>query len=257
MKKYFFGAALLFILLQFLSFGLSRAFEGNAVTVADTSGYRTGIRGTMSIGNGEDRLQSNLQEVRGFYRGISAGFLTGEEVNVATTRFLFDDVERISQMASLLELNVPDVLNSSASRADTLTVYQEELVHQQTTARDRGDILEKQIASLSSVLDQAQTRQNELETRVFTTIDQKKPLDAEEAFNRFLTAKQQTGELSSQVRVLETLRAKYTLAQQLFTSRLDFVRANREALIKGVQVVDLPDPQIKLILSRQEYEQRR
>jgi hypothetical protein len=69
-----------------------------------------------------------------------------------------------------------------------------------------------------------------------------------------MAVKSTTGELFTKVKIFEVLQEKYALAQQLLTNKILFLTANRNALIKGVQVVDIADPNVKLILSEAEWE---
>lgn len=222
--------------------------QGSGTSNGSISGYKNGLQASSQIGAGADKLGNNLQGTQGFYNGLSAGFMVGEEGNLTGTNLIFDDVENISEISSLLQLDLLQLLNQSNERSDTLRSYRDELSQQLSRVQERGDVLDKQINSLNDVLNTTQQRQDQLQNDVFNNIDAKRPLESEQSLNDFLTLKSKTGELSTKARILQRIRTKYQLAQTLLTNKIRFVTANQEALVKGVRVVDIKDPQIQLIV---------
>lgn len=231
------------------AFGYTKVFGQNAdATKGEVNGYKNGINASSQIGIGADKLGNNLQGTSGFYNGLSAGFMVGEEGNLTGTNFIFDDVEAISEVSSLLGLDLLRLLNQSNERADTLASYREELSVQLRRVTERGGALDTQINALNAALGTSQQRQDQLQNDIFGNIDSKKPLESEQSLNDFLAAKSKTGELSTKVKVLQLIRSKYQLAQTLLQNKINFVTANQEPLVKGVRVVDIKDPDIQLII---------
>jgi hypothetical protein len=217
------------------------------------TGYKEGIISTTHLGKGSDKTPDSLQQVTGFYDGIGIGFLLGEEGNIAPT-LIFNDIQKISEISSLLNVNVLAFLNHSTQRADALNVLLQELLHQKDLATKRRDVLNRQHTALMSAYTSSKQKQDKLQNDVFSAIDNKYPFEAEDNLKKFIAVKRTTGELFTKLKIMEILQEKYALAEQLLNNKIIFLTANRNALIKGVQVVDIPDPNIKLIRSKTEWE---
>lgn len=239
-------AGLLFLALPQLWRFVEQAWAQNV------TGFRNGVSVSKKVGAGEDKLSGGLRKSNGFYAGVSLGYLMGEEGNLDTD-FVFSDVQKISEISSLLEFNLLNFLNQSAGRSDALDIYLAELRNQQTAVRDRLDILPLQIrtleASRTTLAAQETTFRNELNN----AIEQKFPFEAEDTWRRLAAVRGRMGENTTQLNVLQRINEKYTLAATLLQNKVEFVTANRDALIKGVRVINIPDPQIRLILTREEW----
>lgn len=219
----------------------------------DITGYKEGIHTAINLGEGRDKTPDGLISAQGFFKGVSTGFLIGEEGNIEPL-FIYHDVEIISEVSSLLSFHLKEFMEQSTQRSDALDAYANELLVQQQVVVNRIDILGRQIESYQNAYTASQQEQDTVQTNVFAAIDNKYPLEAEENLKKYLVLKNRTGELATRQNVLQVLLDKYSIARELLNDKIEFIRANREALLKGVTVVDIPDPEIQLIIPRAEWE---
>ena len=244
---------LMILILLLGGFGLTTVFSFSRTSAQNITGYKEGMTATSNLGNGGDKTPDGLRNASGFYDGVGTGFLMGEEGQMAPT-LIFDDVQKISEISSLLNVDVIAFLNHGTQRADALNVLLQEFLNQKDFVIQRQDVLDKQHTALMSAYTASQQKQDDLQNNVFSAIDNKYPFEAEDNLKKFMVIKSTTGELFTKVKIFEVLQEKYALAQQLLTNKILFLTANRNALIKGVQVVDIADPNVKLILSEAEWE---
>jgi hypothetical protein len=244
---------LMILILLLGGFGLTTVFGFSRTSAQNITGYKEGITSTTNLGKGSDKTPDGLKNTSGFYDGIGTGFLMGEEDKMSPT-LIFNDVQKIAEISSLLNVDVIAFLNHGTQRADALNVLLQELLNQKDFVTQRQDVLNQQHTALMSAYTSSQQKQDDLQNTVFSAIDNKYPFEAEDNLKKFMAVKSTTGELFTKVKIFEVLQEKYALAQQLLTNKILFLTANRNALIKGVQVVDIADPNVKLILSEAEWE---
>ncbi len=241
------------LLTVFLVYGIGLVAWNVLVQAKTISGYKQGMDISSQIGQGGDLLPGKLQKTVGYFSGMSVAYLVGEEGNVDPS-LIFDDVQRIGHMAAILEHDLPGFLNESTNRSDGLDVFLEELVTQRNIAIARQDIVSSQIVVLNNAHTAIQDQGAVLKTQMLNSIDQKLSFASEDSLQKLLLLKNKEGELLTKITALQRISDRYKLALGLLTNKIEFVSANRDALIKGVKVVDIKDPQVKLIYTREEWQ---
>ena len=189
----------------------------------------------------------------GFYEGISAGFFFNEDTN-EKPGLISDNVRLIRETAELLSYDVLKALNERGDRAAELDLYIEQLTTQATKItkiraanKTISDDYRANIRTLNDNLSAAKKAYS-------AALKSQAPDAAQLAFD-------QVQQLQSQIVPFEETRSAYSrfdsqYSQALSTmqKRYTFLTANREAILKGVTVVNVSDTQIKLIFSRSEWE---
>ncbi len=146
----------------------------------------------------------------------------------------------LERFGQLLSVDVMDVLNRSTNRAETLTAYLKELTDTTTQAEQRKELIEGEVDALNDV----RREQN----RTVTTLER----DGRNALrnNEFEKAGRNQQDLQTARTNLETTEAKIDEREEIITlferlipvakERIDAIDKNREVLIAGLKVVDVP-----------------
>lgn len=150
------------------------------------------------------------------------------------------DYDLLQAFADALQVDVPDLLNRSINRQEALDSYTQALTNVATRANDRFKELE---SALEALTERSRTEKKELST-------------AERELNTALREKDfsKAGELQKTVNEKQAVFAETDLKKKqvsdlvdtldnlltLYSQKILAIQANREALIAGTKVVDVP-----------------
>ncbi|MEK7591194.1 MAG: hypothetical protein AAB489_03235 [Patescibacteria group bacterium] len=169
-------------------------------------------------------------------RGIGALVLLIEKEDIA-----MDEIFALLQeLGTALQVDVPDTLNRSDDRAKTLNAYFESLKNVGERSKKKRDELE----SLGKSLDQERKTQREvvtgIERQVNTAIRAQDYATAGGLQQRFTQEQTKLAELESRIDRLRQTLSLYQKLLEIAEKRVQAIEQNREILIAGLKVVDLP-----------------
>ncbi len=169
--------------------------------------------------------------------GISAQILlhalpTGE--NVDTLYSLLDE------FGAVLHVNVPDLLNRSDDRAKTLDAYITGLSNITERSTRRTADVKEQIASLKATQREQKTTISGLNREVKTAINDKDFATAQERQKDLTAAQTALVQTESQLTELQSIQRTFEDLLDIAEGRLSALNGNREILIAGLRVVDVP-----------------
>lgn len=189
----------------------------------------------------------------GFHEGVSAGFFFNEDTN-EKPGLISDNIRRVRATGELLSFDVLKALNESSDRAAALDLYVEQLQAEailitRIRAENKAltDDYRANIRTLNDDLKTAKKAYNE-------ALRNQVPDAAQLAFDRVQQIQAQIEPFEETRRAISRFDGQYSRALDTMQKRYIFLTANREALLKGVRVVNVSDTQIKLIFSRSEWE---
>ncbi len=150
------------------------------------------------------------------------------------------DYDLLQAFGDALQVDVADLLNRSTDRQKTLDTYSEALTNVATRANDRFKELKSQLAELKKLAATQKKDQSNADRDLKKAIKDKNFDDAGEK-QKTLTERQaafaETDVKRKQIQSLyETLNDLLTL----YGRKILAIQQNREALIAGVKVVDVP-----------------
>lgn len=146
----------------------------------------------------------------------------------------------LQDIGNALAVDVQDMLNRSANRGETLDVYIKSLT-------DLRTVSQSQLEALEGRLDAAQDDRREKQRALTTLERQLRDAINDEDYTTAGTLQSQIGDAREPVAAaetvveeLQTLVDVYEEVLEVSETRLTAMTANREVLIAGVKVVDVP-----------------
>lgn len=151
-----------------------------------------------------------------------------------------DTFALLTQFGTILQIHIPDMLNRSTDRAGTLNQYIDALKNITVRAQRTADDLTNHAAALHT---QDQKQQSDLSTL-------QRQLDTAKRGNDFATAttaqkditalQAKIGDTRSQEQQTKDLITTYQNLIDISKKRQDAIDKNREVLIAGLQIVNIP-----------------
>ncbi len=189
----------------------------------------------------------------GFHEGVSAGFFFNEDTN-EKPGLISDNIRRVRATGELLAFDVLKALNDSSDRAAALDLYVEQL---QTEATLITRIRAENKALTEDYRANIRTLNNDLKVakKAYSeALKNQVPDAAQLAFDRMQQIQAQIEPFEETRRAISRFDGQYSQALSTMQKRYTFLTANRDAILKGVRVINVSDTQIKLIFSRGEWE---
>lgn len=180
--------------------------------------------------------------------GVSAavyyGF--GKEVDYVKNRFIYyvSEIQKV-HLANLV--NVQNVMAGKVRRDEALDSY----IQDTQTIFDEANTLRKeinvQIDDLKISVDSLNPDKDKYETDFFAALDEYKGDKAQLLLSSFVETSQKQVDLKAKLAALTKLESYYETDLLLMKTRLDAIRKNRDALISGVTVTEIPGVDLNLI----------
>lgn len=184
--------------------------------------------------------------------GLDIGILLGEESPVSAEsqfQFFLSDFE---SLYNLYYVDITALLDGSTDRAQTLDDHIQTLRdHYNQGATNYATIVEIR-AQLKVEYDGVETDKQTAETQFFAEMKAFDGPATEKALAQFVELKQEQVELKAQYFAFGRLEYNYEMLLDSLLPRISDLEINREALIAGVQVVDILNSDLDLILSEQQ-----
>lgn len=169
-------------------------------------------------------------------RGVGALARLGEKEEHATD----ETFALLQELGAMLQMDVSDALNRSDERAKTLNVYFEILKNIGERSKKKRD----ELASLGKSLDQERKTQQEaatgIERQINTAIRAQDYATTGGLQQRFTQEQTKLAELESRIDRLRQTLSLYQKLLEIAEKRVQAIEQNREILIAGLKVVNLP-----------------
>jgi cysteinyl-tRNA synthetase len=191
-----------------------------------------------------------LGQYIGYYLGgggipLSTSALKGVEAEVKI-HTEFDPLENddtfalLQELGTVLQVSVPDILNRSTDRSATLTEYSTALRNITERAQSTAEDLQIYQKSLKAEEKTQRTTLNDLQKRydkAIKAIDFATAASLQKTLNEAQTALSQTQSKGKET--TSTLEA-YTSLLEVSMKRLQAIDQNREILVAGLKVIEVP-----------------
>ena len=169
--------------------------------------------------------------------------LEGRELERDLARWL----RILDELKNAYETDILALMDRSNNRAKVLDEYSLDLNRINTEAQNALDEINENLDILNVNLNTANTRQNNLETDFFTSVENLAGENAEMILQDFISISKLESEIIARKGALERVRLIYIGFLEDFQKRILLIEANREALIKNVRVFDVEDSTLELI----------
>jgi hypothetical protein len=179
-----------------------------------------------------------------------SGELLGEELS--DDNGLAQMILDFADMFNLMEVDVNAMLDQSNNRRDTLEDYAQRLNYLIYLAGENVTQLESDNSQLADQFERAELLRDEHELRFFEQLNSLEAYAAVSSLNAFTSESQRVVEIRSQFLARNKLIEYFGLAIESMTARVTDVELNEEALVKGVQVIEVQGSDLNLILNQEE-----
>ncbi len=168
--------------------------------------------------------------------------------------FFGESVEIFEAAYRTYQLNLPQFLNRADDREEAIDQYSSELRHALSLNNSRYETLLAHRASLQRAQSEVEAQSSEFEDDFSTRFQELDALGSEAALNRFISSAQSGVEIEAQLKAFNRLIDLYEELEPLLSARILDVDLNREALVKGVEVIDVENSDLDLILDESDLE---
>ncbi|MFA6528928.1 MAG: hypothetical protein WCT46_05320 [Candidatus Gracilibacteria bacterium] len=179
--------------------------------------------------------------------GVSEGVDVGQVEEIFSSDFAYQ-IDFFGKILNLLELDVNAYLNDATDR----TVAVDELISQMNDAYDEGSQivsdLEYQVTELETVYNSNTEQKTLYDEEFFAKIQAAEGNTAVTALDNFIEISKEQVELKANYKGRNKLMDLFVSALPYLEARIDDMTYNREALVQGIQVVDIRGSDLNLIL---------
>lgn len=156
-------------------------------------------------------------------------------------------INEFSKMYEAAQVDVNELLNKSSNRREALQDYVDELnfyLHLGVQGREE---LQEESATLTRAFSTVEDRKNEKETLFFEKLDSLDAYASTAALNSFVGYSQELIRLRAHYLAREKLLSYYEQVLPYVETKIRDIGLNEEALVKGIQVVEVEGSGLNLI----------
>jgi len=181
---------------------------------------------------------------------LEAGEGLGEEL--VSEDELAAMISDFAAMYEAMEVDVVEMLDASRDRQDTLDSYQNELNYLIYVGGQNLDKLVEDSELLAAKFAETEEYKNALEVRFFEKMRELDAYGSTAALDAFIVEAEEIVRLRAEYSARQKLVAYYAAILEQMQLRVTDIELNEEALVKGVQVVDIAGSDIDLIIDESE-----
>ncbi len=184
--------------------------------------------------------QSTTLSVQAAMAGVEAQVRLHQTFDPATAN---DTFALLQEFGDVLSIDINDLLNRSSARVETLNRYVTGLGNITARSRKRSDDLTLSLNALKTEATKDRTTATNLQQRANKALKDKDYATAGSLQQELIAAQTQQATVDSSVKQTQTLLSTYQQMLALSDKRLKAIQNNRELLIAGLKVVDVPGAQ--------------
>lgn len=179
---------------------------------------------------------------------------TGEDLGTRASsedelsQFIVD----FSKFYSSMTTDVNELLDQSTNREQTLMEYEQQLNYLIYVAKQNSTQLQKEMNSLEDQYASLEQQKATQEDRFFEKLRVTDAFAATGALNSFIADSQELIRLRAHYQARQKILSYYEQILENADQRLEDLTLNEEALIKGIQVVDISGSDLNLIIDESE-----
>lgn len=162
------------------------------------------------------------------------------QIAIAQNTVQDPDFDLLQAFADALQVDVPDILNRSTDRQQTLDTYRNALSNVASRANDRFKELSATQTQLKSDLRDLGKLRSDAERALKNALSKKDFADAGEKQKAVNDTQAAYAEKDLKRKQVEDLLGTLTKLLTLYGQKIQAIDANREVLISGAKVVDVP-----------------
>ena len=180
--------------------------------------------------------------------GLDANLIFGATLD-SVSGDLALDLALQNKMANAYNTDLYVYLNKSVNRTETLQLYISEFDQMVKDAETRVVILNEEMNLLQNLYESLSSQKVEVENAYFDLIDNEKSQQAAINYEKFIDLSNQIVEVQAQYNTKNYIVSRYNRFLDAIKPRIVDVKANFDALVKGVKVFDVQNSDIQAIIS--------
>jgi len=188
--------------------------------------------------------------------GVDSGILVGDDEEADHLSLFQDYVADLEDVYNLYFVDVVSLLDSASNRTKALDDHISELKGHYNGGVDNYEAIQAMKDTLSEPFNENEPIKEAESVAFFDALSVERfdGKSAEEHLLEFISLKQVQADLKAKHLAYSKLEEMYEVVLSSMAVRIEDVQLNREALISGVQVVDVEGSDLDLILSESDLE---
>ncbi|UPA22217.1 hypothetical protein K8942_04125 [Candidatus Peribacteria bacterium] len=175
-----------------------------------------------------------------FVQGAMYGVDTGLDSLLDSEESPGESFELLQQLGVVLQVNIPDMLNRSTDRQQTLDAYIDTLTQVYDRSKTHLTALKQQQTALLNTRREKRSRVVAIQHDLNLALQKKDYTTASVKQSEIVEAKSEQATADAEVNQSQSTITLYTNLNKVADRRLAAISVNREALIAGITVVDVP-----------------
>lgn len=210
---------------------------------------------------GADNLTPYLQNAytigtQTITKNVNTGINTA--IDVGSRKPLFEDnvfkkyVRVFNELRNATNTDIYSILNNSTDRAAELSNQLALLEDTYKRAQDQLDLITKEITSLKSDFKNIQEPRNNAEKTFFEDLKNGLPNESFDKLTEYILILQKQDEIKARHNALNNLSDYYKILLKKAGVRIEDMKKNRDALVQGVRVYEVPGSNVDVIIKNQQ-----
>lgn len=179
--------------------------------------------------------------------------IASTETTKVFTGELASHMEELRKIRNYLFINVQTLLQGNSNKEKLLSDYMNTLIAEKKTAADHVAQLQTTIGLLQTDYTSYQADQKRFQDAYKQAVSNYDPQGTADNLEKFITSQSMASESYTRLKAMQTMVSIYTQVLAAMNTKMEFIAANKEALLKEVQVVNVKSLEEKLILSEKEW----
>ncbi len=210
-------------------------------------GLEASAETTQSLASGQAQTAMLQGRAQALQKSILATFILGEGA-LGIEKALEKDTRLLGQMDNALSVDLFHFLNQSANRADALENYLNLIEELERRSAERQGELQAAILFLQGNAAAKETVIDSAEEAFFQQVQRFNGKEAQKQLDEFIAVQGTSAEIQAKLGTYQHLSSQYAYYQPRLETHLRAIRANRDALIAGVKVVEIEGMTLPLVL---------
>lgn len=199
-----------------------------------------------------DLKKENINKIKETSPSIYTSLIVGMPIAEYETESLASYMDVLMRLQNAFKTNIHQLLDNVTNRSDALNIHLNKLETLQKEAEETFNKINTKKDELKIQFEEITELKGRIEKDFFRSMENLEALNANELLNEFIEVSQKQIELRAEYNALNKASTLFNTALNNMEARIKDIKFNREALIKGVKVVDIKGSDLELIISESE-----
>lgn len=182
-----------------------------------------------------------------------AQLLAGQDIIRPFGNQLSNHIEHIRKLRNYLFINVQTLLQGNSNKEKLLSDYMNTLLAETKRVRDDMAKIRTDLVLLKTDLSSYEADQKRYGDAYKQGLANYDPIGTSENLELYISSQSMAAETHARVKALESTATIFSKLLETTETKMKFIAANKEALLKEVQVVDIKSIEERLILDEKEW----